>query len=206
LVRKGFTLIELIFAIVIIGFTVLTLPMINDVLDKGMDNTIVQEAIFASATKLQEATTYLWDDNSLDPSEPNGLARVINVDNSCISDVNSSYYRLRPGHIIASFHRRCLNDLTTTAANANTKANVASVDDLNGDSGDLFIGDSASSGGYKTSYTYDITVSSNANYAGVNQSNIKKVDVSVKDGNTIIVQLTTYVMNIGEVDFTKRTF
>jgi len=205
LVRKAFTLIELIFAIVIIAFTVLTLPMLNGVLNQGMENSIVQEAIFGAATKLQEVTTYHWDDNSIDPSEPNGLARVINEDSSCESNNTSSHYRLRPGHIEEPYHRRCLNNLTTTAANANSNSNVDSVDDLNGASGNLFIGNSASSGGYKDSYTYTIAVTPNASYAGASQNNIKKVDVTIKENGDTIVGLSTYVMNIGEVDYYKRT-
>ena len=44
--RFGFTMIELIFAIVIIAISVMSLPMMTQVTNKGLEESLVQEAIF----------------------------------------------------------------------------------------------------------------------------------------------------------------
>jgi len=114
--RAAFTFIELIFAIVVIAISVMSLPMMIQVLSNNMDKNLVQEAIFAAATELNEATTTHWDENSLDANNTNGLADVINVDNSCESNASLSNYRLRTGHILQPLHRKCLSDLNVTAS------------------------------------------------------------------------------------------
>ena len=75
--RAAFTLIELIFAIVIIAISVISLPMMSQTVSEGIDANIVQEAIFASATELNEAVTAHWDENSIEASMPDSSARVI---------------------------------------------------------------------------------------------------------------------------------
>ncbi|WP_366755894.1 type II secretion system protein [Sulfurimonas sp.] len=56
--KYAFTLIELIFAIVIIGISVMSLPMLTQVTSSAIEKNLVQEAIFASVAEINLATTY----------------------------------------------------------------------------------------------------------------------------------------------------
>jgi len=76
--RAAFTLIELIFAIVIIAISVISLPMMSQTVAKGIDANIVQEAIFAAATELNEAVTAHWDEASMEVNTTTSFAKVIN--------------------------------------------------------------------------------------------------------------------------------
>jgi len=206
-VRRGaFTLIELIFAIVVIAVTVMSLPMMNQVLAKNTESSIIQEAIFAAATELNEATTAHWDVNSLEAGELYGLARVINVDSSCNSDQSSSRYRLRPGHILQSLHRRCLNDLSLGAADT-TSSTIDVVENKAHGSQSIFLNANPEAQGYKNDYNSILTVSYDPPFAGASRSNMKKITsvITDSDGNAV-VRLSTYVANIGETDYYKRRF
>ena len=75
--RSAFTMIELIFAIVIIAISVLSLPMMNQVISKNIEGSIVQEAIFAASAELNQVVSYYWDENSMEGTAT--LSRVVHV-------------------------------------------------------------------------------------------------------------------------------
>ncbi len=202
--RAAFTLIELIFAIVIIAISVISLPMMSQTISEGIDANIVQEAIFASATELNEAVTAHWDEASMEANTTTSFAKVINH-GDCNSTQTSDRYRLRPGHILQPLHRSCLNDLTITAYNSNTDNNIDSLDDMDLED-NLTVG-TVDEEGYKDVYRSDVAVDINATFGPtVNSQNIKSIVSTVtKDGVTIVV-LRTYSANIGEVDYYKRNY
>ncbi len=206
--RAAFTLIELIFAIVIIAISVISLPMMSQTVSEGIDANIVQEAIFASATELNGVVTAHWDENSIESGMPDSSARVIEtVINMCNNDNNSSTFRQMLGHINQPLHRRCLdaNTTVTTPSNASATA-VDSLDDWELGDKNITIGTSGAEG-YKETYQSNVIVSPNANFNGANNANIKSIVSTVKDkdGTTIAV-LRTYSANIGEVDYYKRSY
>ncbi len=206
--RAAFTLIELIFAIVIIAISVISLPMMSQTISEGIDANIVQEAIFASATELNGVVTAHWDENSIESGMPDSSARVIEtVINMCNNDNNSSTFRQMLGHINQPLHRRCLdaNTTVTTPSNASATA-VDSLDDWELGDKNITIGTSGAEG-YKETYQSNVIVSPNANFNGANNANIKSIVSTVKDedGTTIAV-LRTYSANIGEVDYYKRNY
>jgi len=201
--RAAFTLIELIFAIIIIAIAVLSLPIISQVLSKNVDTNLVQEAIFAAATELQDTTTKHWDRNSI---QGTSLAAVIDLDNTCEQNNSNPRYRLRPGHILQPYHRKCLNNLGLGAANFNVGPTVA-VEDNNHTSESIFLNPTPSQSGYKDNYTSELDVSFSPTFAGAIRPNLKKITVTIKDSNgTILTSLTTYVANIGEVDYYRRSY
>ena len=202
--HTAFTLIELVFAIVIIAISVVSLPMMNQAISKGIDSNLVQEAIFASSTQLSEALGSHWDENSLEPGEPFSLARVIDLGPvACINDNTLSTFRQLRGHINQPLHRRCLNNPGTTPSAVDV-ANVISLDDMIDDR-DLF-SNNAHAKGYKEAYTTALTVTRPSNFNG-NNNNIKQLEVTVKDSDgNIVTKLKTYSANIGEVDYYKRTY
>lgn len=201
--RFGFSLIELIFAIVIIGITVLSLPMMNQVTSNTIENNLVQEAIFAAAVTVNQTTSYNWDENS---NLDNNLSRVISS-----GDCNTTTKK-RLGHIM----RRCLNDTTITSSAIGSDINETLSDDIDDrDTANVFssIFDTANNSfsteadGYKDDYQSSIRVTySTFGEAGINVSaNMKKVTVSIQDssGDTI-TELSAYSANIGEVEPDSR--
>ncbi len=205
--RGAFTLIELIFAIVIIGITVVSLPMMNQVLSKNIDNNLIQEAVFAAATELNEATTAQWDENSTEANATNSIAKVINFNNQCEGNSSSSRYRLRSGHILQPLHRKCLNDLSVGKAGTNTKDDVIAVEDIVHGSQEIFLNPTPSASGYKSDYNSTLTITYSPEFNHATQANMKKITSEILDTNgNILVRLSTYVANIGEVDYYKRTF
>jgi len=191
MVRFAFTMIELIFAIVVIGISVMSLPTMTNVINKGIENNIVQEAIFASSTELMGATSGYWDENSMQDINKSATSRVINIYNDC----NSST-KLRFGHINQPYHRRCLDNLSTTPR-ATSGGNVYDLDDASHSSKDIFINPSPNAKGYKQSYKSTITV--------VQNGDIKEITSTIKDeNNNTITVLKAQSANIGETEYFKR--
>jgi prepilin-type N-terminal cleavage/methylation domain-containing protein len=208
--RAAFTLIELIFAIVIIAISVVSLPMMNRVIADGIDANIVQEAIFASATVLNEVTTAHWDDASLEGSA-NSFAKVIDL-GSCENNSSLINYRLMPGHIAQPLHRRCLDDNTTTPSDSNSDTSVTSLDDMEQTTAvDIFINPpttaSEDASSYKRKYKYTLNVTRPADFNG-SDANIKLITMTITDASSgdTVTSLKTYSANIGEIDFYKKEY
>jgi len=205
-VRYAFTLIELIFAIVIIGITVISLPMMTQVTSKGIDESIVQEAIFAAATELNEATTHHWDENSFDINAKNIYSRVVTTALGGLKGCDTNT-RLRPGHINQKLHRRC-TDANSTVSKAFTDDKISTFEDIahSGNNDNIFNENKADAKGYKRKYTSKLVIMHPITFGTLNTSqDIKKLDVTVSDSNGIITKLSTYSANIGEIDYYKRT-
>ena len=211
--RRAFTMIELIFAIVIISVVVLTIPMMIQVNNKALEGNSAQEAIFLVSSVLSGATTRLWDENS---SQSVGgfftLSKMLDVagGNALYNrvDTNST---IRIGGIQESMHRQFFSTPVGPTATDNTTISF----DENA-LGEAF--------GLKNSYDLTIKriyVSDTPDTMGANtfvfsttaatgQTNIKMLDLSVTaiiDGNvTEITRLRAYTCNIGEIDIAKRRF
>ena len=206
MVRLAFTLIELIFAIVIIGITVISLPMMTQVTATGIDENIVQEAIFAAATELNGATTHNWDESSFDANNSNVYSRVVTTALGTGTGCNA-VSRLRPGHINQELHRRCTEN-NTTVSNATADANVSSFNDVahNNTNNNIFTGTADAAGYKRDDYISSLTVSHPASFGGLNNSkDIKKIEVIVSDSDGVLTKLSAYSANIGEIDYYKRT-
>jgi len=198
--KTAFTMIELIFAIVVIAIAVISLPMMMQVNSKGMENNLPQEAIFGASVELMQATTGYWDANSMKDINLSDYSRVVNIDGDC-----NATTKLRPGHINQPFHRRCIDDTTiTTASNATGNANFNTLNDFAHNARSLFIGNANGTAGYKDmNYTSTLTVGQLAD------QNIKVLTATIRDsakGNKIITVLKTEAANVGEPQYYKRTF
>ena len=207
MVRTAFTLIELIFAIVVIGITVISLPTMNQVSTSALEGNGVQEAIFIAATELNQAVTANWDENSLE--DGNFSARVIDINNVCENNINLATYRQKPGHVNQPLHRRCLDSNDTQPTAVNVSDDIFSLNDMSKYNGTLENDSNPNKASYKRKYNTSITVSQSASFnTRLNDQNIKRVVVTIKDSddNSILTELTTYSANIGEVDYYKRTY
>jgi type II secretory pathway pseudopilin PulG len=204
-VRVAFTLIELIFAIVVIGIAVISIPTVNQVSTDGMEKNILQEAIFMAAAELNQAVSANWDDNSYIPGEENTTARVIDMNGDC-----SAALRQRPGQV----HRSCLPNPATKLAPAPNNL-VMDFDDLAGNS----VVNMDNLDGYKNNMTTTIAVypaggaiplvakiagAFGQNIAG-DARNIKQIQATMVVGPDTVI-LNTYSCNIGEVEYKGRFF
>jgi len=198
--RKAFTLIELIFAIVIIAISVLSLPMMIQVISKGIENNLIQEAVFAASAQLNEATTYTWDEFSTEDSNISELSRVVNTNTDGCTVAGN-----RPGNI----NRECLTNLLTRpydtpSANARSINSIAySVPQS------IFIaGSNPSETGYKNNYDSTLIVTrcntGTCTQFGdeVNNVNLKQIEYKIIDSNdaSTLVLIRAYSANIGELE------
>ena len=206
MVRSAFTLIELIFAITVISIAVISLPTMNQSITQGIEANIVQEAIFAASTELNQAVTANWDESSLEIGALNSLARVID-DGNCENNTSNARYRLKDGHINQPLHRRCLDNNATGISNASTNNDISSLDDMDSTYA-ITNANIATGSGYKFDYTTNISVTQDVRF-GVDISpnqNIKSIQAVINTGGKEIASLITYSANIGEVDYYKRNY
>ncbi len=221
--RKAFTMIELIFAIVLISVVVLTIPTMIAVNNKALEGNAAQEAIFLVSAVLSEATTLLWDNNSLGGTATAvSLSKILDVNGSGdvnynrwnqsigIYDLNST---LRKGSIDEDLHRQFFSNDGTPHRPAQSGTVPFIITESFNDSA---VGQQL---GLKNQYAIvasRIFVDDNVtNFAFTTtpagkQTNIKMTQVEINatiDGTNVVVsRLRAYTCNIGEVDYAKRRF
>lgn len=198
-------MIELVFAIVVIAITVISLPTLSSTTSQGVEGNLVQEAVFAASTQLNQAVTANWDERSLEDGNIASLARVID-DGNCDNNATSFRYRLKRGHIAEPYHRRCLDSNATTGLGATTSA-VNALEDYQGTQ--TLTNSGASQSGYKYEYSTNIAVTQNGSFGPLaNDINIKTITARISDANTneLLTVLVTYSCNIGEVDYYRRIY
>jgi len=201
--RDAFTLIELIFAIVIIAISVVSLPMMTRVTADGLEANLVQEAIFAASATLIDATTYNWDENSTDDESFSEFSKVVNT-GGCIAG--------SPNKMIGHINRECLNDNTTSpyAGGAYNR----SVDFAEHPTTSIFIaGSTPSAASYKKDYNSTVRVTTckageTFTQFGVeaDNPNLKEIEIKITsaDSTDTLVLLRAYSANIGEVEVDSR--
>lgn len=159
--RKGFTLIELIFAIVIVAIIVLSIPMMNLINAKATEGSISQEAVFASSAKLMQTLSFPWDENSTDIEQilegATVLSGVVKIPAGIASlDFNDTV--CRPGLIA----RRCRKDENGSEVNVSELGNdytnplIRGLDDSNGTF--AMVSSATSAEGYKNQYSMTVDV------------------------------------------------
>lgn len=207
--RAAFTMIELVFAIVIIGVTVLTVPMMIETNNKAHENSSKQEAIFLISSVLSEKTAQVWDDRSIvatGSADNYVLSKMLDVGN-----VGTKYGRtaidsnIRIGGLREDKHRQFFDYNGSMITPAQTGDVTEEVTITASDAG---------LAGYKQAYTVD-TLSgyvpdSTDEFSSSTQgtpSNLKMREVRIYEENgELVARLRAYTANIGEVDYAKRRF
>ncbi len=79
--RPAIAMLELIFALVIIGITLMSAPMLIGTASKGSTGAIAQEAINAASSQINMVMGYHWDENSTDERflDPILITSVTNI-------------------------------------------------------------------------------------------------------------------------------
>ncbi|MBD3800732.1 MAG: prepilin-type N-terminal cleavage/methylation domain-containing protein [Campylobacterales bacterium] len=226
--RAAFTMIEMIFAIVIIGIVVAGVPQMISQNAKGTEGYLKQEVIAAAAGEAFRILSYPWDDNSvdrdgkrsfvLDATSGTNLGRVVGG------------LPLRVGHIVplkgsgASsgnvgryFHRRFFN--TAVAPSSASLPGTRGID--------ATLIDARGATGYKSTYSVALPANQNGyildavsipdtgtaisfNFGDASSdtlSNMKMAAVQIDSPTqTNILTLRVYAANIGTAEYFTRGF
>ena len=80
LLRPAIAMIELIFAIVVMGIAMLSVPLMLDTASKSSAVAFQQESIAIIASHANSMMTYAWDENNTQAYAPNSILGVSNGD------------------------------------------------------------------------------------------------------------------------------
>ncbi len=100
--RKGISLIELVFTIVIIAIVFTVIPKMVFALNKSDEFSIKQDALFNGVTLMQMISRLSWDENSTNSND------ILHTASSHVSCSSTTYYRI--GGFRGS--RNCKNNVT----------------------------------------------------------------------------------------------
>ena len=219
--RFGFTLIELIVAIVVISITLMSIPMLLSQANKSDEFSLNQEAILAGMIKMGNILSYPWDEKLVNSEKTKYILDVTNGDSELdrYSDANSTR---RIGNFKSKFRRKFYTDETNASVTLGyDKGNeFDDIDDFNGISTHI----SGNGGG---DYIRDFNLTTTVNYisdqADYNSTtltmdintatitpttNIKMVEVNVLDNknNELITTFRAFSSNIGSYELLYKEF
>ena len=228
--KRGFSLIEVVFAIIIIAISLMSIPMLLKESAKSNEFSMMQEAILATSTKMGNILSYPWDKNSYDRT--NKILRTLDVSNGdsklkrVTTGINDN--NLRTGHIYVDYRRRFYDyngsagiTLPDTTINNIPKQSIndfhRETKNIGGSGGFdykdsgmsmtsmvYYIGDNANYG--STSVVANITPTPANAVNTANSTNIKMVEVTTSMpslGQNIL--LRSYLSNIGQSKLLTRT-
>lgn len=234
MVRTAFTLIELIFAIVVMSIVMLSFPMIMQVDSDARERAFAQEAALAASAKMAQLLTYQWDERSLDWGD---LAENIQTSARLLDDTNHStnaFARVAGTQSrVGGGHRQFFPAVTNASALADDNNTliggrevVVGLDEQGlsfGPGSGFDAGFAAGSFGYKRNYQMQIAIGrvddgSTVDYTQPNigfvftqgdvggQTNLRVAEVSIRDGDTnrVLTRLYSYAANIGEYQAYSR--
>ena len=107
--RAGFSMIELVLAIVIIAISVMTIPLMLSQSSNNDSFSIMQESILAARTMMGNILSYEWDRNSVDGNSSITYIRVLDVragDSELDRNETTVDENRRIGHVAQDFRRR----------------------------------------------------------------------------------------------------
>lgn len=206
--RHAMSMIELVFAIVIMGIAVMSLPLILTQVQNNNAFAMQQEAILAAKAKIGEILTYEWDGESFDTNASRSFVLdTINVTSDPeLRRVGTTAQRF--GHVNANYRRKF------SPTNPTAPSSTGEIDMFNGQP--TTIAASLEEAG-TLDYVFTLTLTPTITYAkdsanytisplndfeldfdNVNAiTNIKTISVQVT-GSDQNITLRTFTCNIGE--------
>jgi len=225
-VRKGFTFIELVVAIVVIGIAMMSIPLMLSQATRSNEFSINQEVILASSTKIGNILSFPWDDKLVGIVSAKPILDVTKGDSELNRFPNQSSTR-RIGNFKANYRRKFDSNITYASSvlgqtNDNNASAFNDMDDFNGTTTQI---SSGGNGDYIKGFTLTTTVnyiSDKAIYSSSptlnfdlnttsitdnNTTNIKMVEVKATDANgNTITTLRAFSTNIGSYELIYRIF
>lgn len=205
--RKGISIIELIFTIVIIALVFTVIPKVVFALKKSDSFAIRQDAILNSISLAKMISKLPWDENNT------ANADILHVDGGNFTCDPISTYRL--GGFVGS--RNCENNITASSVGFEGGENEESFDDVD-DWNNHEINSStyykiATNVSYVNDFSLNLATTQNIdlNLAKTNnRQNLKRVDINTtytKSGETKeIVNFSYTSANIGQFFIHKRVW
>ncbi len=225
--RRGASLIELIFTIVVMGISMAAIPPLLVSISKSNDFSINQEAILAGVTKVDNILTYEWDESNTGSVTLKHVLDVNSGDNE-LDRFPTITSTMRRGHFVGTDRRKFWpTTLNASAIGIDNPAEATSpndIDDFNGRVDNLIV-NSASNTDYVKDFRLETTVAyvadatdytqstitfnfSTAPVAAGTTTNIKMVEVRVVDllNNETVSIIRSFASNIGSTKLLTRTF
>ena len=124
--KKAFSLIEVVFAIVVIAISLMSVPMLLKQSSSSDEASIIQESVLASSTKIGNILSFPWDSASFDTT--NKVLRVLDVTSgdselNRVSTLNDGNGRI--GHIYADKRRRFFDTPKNPSASITTMDSIS---------------------------------------------------------------------------------
>jgi len=228
-IRTAFTMIELLFAIVIISISVVSIPVMTQITARGVEENIKQEAIFAASAKVMQVLSYPWDEASIDLNNSTSMELVVDIGantgiyaRKSIAGANETNQSFRIGHIRQDNHRKMFT-YDNNMSDDGFSSFVTNLGDDDGNSTGMdeqsgsyaFSNVLGSASGYKDSYTNVVNVGYIADTGapfmfsqtvGTTPTNMKVVQVRIDGRDGEITTLYAYSANIGEVELYSRRY
>lgn len=202
--HKAFTLIELIFAIVIIGITVLSLPMISQTTGKATEKNLAQEAIVLASSELKKVISGKWDEHSKNSDAEDKEVIVYTSD----AEVNTAINNQRTGNIRILYENNTTLRPSVSGLDSG-EITINDADDIDDykTNNTVVVSAAGSAAGYKDLYKKTITIDANQSFGTLNNDpNIKKITIEIKNSHgELLTKLYTYSMNIGNASSLFRT-
>ncbi len=216
--RKASSMLELVIAIVVMGISVMTLPILLSQTEKNNSYAIQQEVILAARTKIGDTLTYRWDENSLIND------RIVILVTDGDSELNATNGIRRIGNVFGNKRRKFSPDLNTSTPVANLGSDggdLDDIDDFDAQTDTLQATTEITALDYKLKdfniSTTVVYVSDNADYSSSvlsftlndnnisHTSNIKMLTLDVT-GIDFPFVLRSYSCNIGESELLRRVW
>ncbi len=223
-------MIELIVAIVVIGITFMSVPLIMSETERSVETSVHQEAVMAGLSQMVNIMSYKWDENQTDESLNGGYAKVLDTFyTNPLQCREISGTRMRIGHFQEDYRRKCYNEERNATAPANLGSDggdMDDIDDINGKDASLLSGAGNNESDYKQNYNIKISVvyveddlSNGNDYTPINiigtvsttsvttePTSIKMIETTISsDTSDTKVVMRSFAANVGEVRyFSKR--
>ncbi len=205
--RKAIAMVELIFAIVIIGITLLSIPMLVNQATQSGYSTLQQESIAAAASDMSLILSRKWDEANTDTSE----------DATIITTTSGNFTQTDRNNTESRTYFTSSGGILSASAISDDGGNLDDIDDANGKTVEL-----AAMGGEdlidKTitiattvSYLDDSSTSPIGTSATSTTSNIKGITITLTSGGTTPelqkeIKLNAFSCNIGSYKLERRVF
>jgi len=134
--RKGIAMIELIFAIVVIGITLMSAPMLISQSVKSNLIAFQQESIAMAAAQASAVMTYAWDEQNTPSETPSAILQVTNGDPQLDQNVTGDLRLLvttknPPQQRLRRFSTSFATPALWSDGNLTVQDNLDDIDDFN---------------------------------------------------------------------------
>ena len=205
--RKAIAMVELIFAIVVIGITLLSIPLMVNQASQSTYTTLQQEAIAAAASDMSLILSREWDDANTNDSLDSTILTTAsgNYDQAARTNLQSrTYFTSTGGTLAVSTTLGADGDLDDIDDVHNTNTTLTSL-------GGSDLVDQTMTIATTVSYLNDASTSPVGTSATGATSNIKGITITLTSGGTTpelqkTVKMNAFSSNIGSYKLERKVF